>query len=160
MDCEMHTTLLERAAFEILNSVKDWPESIAFRVTISGANPPAHLNFLRCRAEGTSEEATNFARAMDEEIDYLQRRRSREGPRERILVARPYTDVALQCRWPNEGHPNWSFELWLLTLRTLGGLARLNGLKEFEFEVQNTSNGGVYQICEIYLRNPFVTTDQ
>ncbi|KAL9627548.1 MAG: hypothetical protein Q9204_006488 [Flavoplaca sp. TL-2023a] len=127
--------------------VKDWPESVAFRVTISGANPPAHLNFLRCRAEGTSQEATNFARAMDEEIDYLQRRRSREGPRERILVARPYTDVALQCRWPKEGHPNWSFELWLLTLRTLGGLARLNGLKEFEFEVQNTSNGGVYQIC-------------
>ena len=105
------------------------------------------------RDTGTDEEAANFVRLMDSEIDYLQRHPLREGP-SNFWVVRKSTDVALHCQRQWEfRQAAWSFELAIQTLRTLSELVGLNGLKEFVFEVMGPGNVG-YETCRIYLKNP------
>lgn len=121
-----------------------------FRVRVRGANPTANLDFLDVRDTGTEEEAASFVRLMDSEIDYLQRHPLREGPTN-FWVVRKSTDVALHCQRQYEF--TWSFELAIQTLRKLSELVRLNGLKEFVFEVVGPRDV-IYETCQIYLKNP------
>lgn len=142
-----------------IHSLGAWPASLPFRVRVREANPSANLDFLDVHDTGTAEEAANFVRLMDSEIEYWQRHPLREGP-DNFWVVRKSTDVALHCiRLRELGHPAWSLELAIQTFRTLSELVSLNGLKEFVFEVTGVGDIG-YETCEIYLKNPYGSSPQ
>ncbi|KAL8657351.1 MAG: hypothetical protein Q9226_002000 [Calogaya cf. arnoldii] len=116
-------------------------------------------DFIDVHATGTPQEAANFARLIDSEIDYLQKHTRRKSP-DSFWVVRKSTDLALHCRRLTElGHPLWSFELAIQTLTTLAELVRLNGLKEYVFKVKGVGDIA-YERCEIYLKNPYGRTPQ
>ncbi|KAL8669896.1 MAG: hypothetical protein Q9168_005530 [Polycauliona sp. 1 TL-2023] len=137
-----------------ISSLGSWPPSLPFRATIRDSSPPAHLDFSRVHQTGSPQEATDFVRLMDEEVDYLQRHPTRQGSGS-LIVTRKFTDVMLRCGLASmQWLRLWTFELSLQMLATVGTLVRLNGLREFEFQVTGTGDK-VLQNCRIYLKNPF-----
>ncbi|KAL8994852.1 MAG: hypothetical protein Q9169_005299 [Polycauliona sp. 2 TL-2023] len=150
---------LEKAYSSLCDHIRDsrlraWPPRLPFHTAIRDSNPPAYLDFISVRATGTAQEGADFTRLMDEEVDYLRRHPLREGP-SHLLVTRKFTKVVLRCAVASrQVYPAWSFELSLQMLSTMGNLVRLNGLKEFKFEV--TGLGAVVlQICHIWLKDPW-----
>ncbi|KAL8849842.1 MAG: hypothetical protein Q9221_005180 [Calogaya cf. arnoldii] len=136
-----------------------WPASLPFRVKVRDSNPQANIDFIDVHATGNPQEAADFARLINSEIDYLQRRPLREAP-DSFWVVRKSTDLALHCRRLTElGQPLWSFELAIQTLTTLAELVRLNGLKEYVFKVKGVRDIA-YERCEIFLKNPYGRTPQ
>ncbi|KAI4142220.1 MAG: hypothetical protein L6R39_005033 [Caloplaca ligustica] len=120
------------------------------------ASPPANLEFVALHGTGTMQDASQFVRLCDSEIQYWRDHPPSAGVGPgHLKVSRKFTDVFLGCDivYGLESAGLWGVGLALNTLRTIRGLIEANGFREYEYDVRR-SDGKKWAHCRIWLQNP------
>ncbi|KAI4185896.1 MAG: hypothetical protein L6R41_003833 [Letrouitia leprolyta] len=137
-------------------SLGRWPD-LPFIAKVFYSSPSAYLSFISLNGDGTVQDAEDFMRLCQSEVQYLMYHPPPDDRGPGVLtVSRDFTDVFLECGRVHgpTGMELWSLDLAIGMLYTIRGLVDTNGFREYKFEVIR-EDGRKWMVCRMWKHNPF-----